>query len=117
MRDSLGRTHTSWLRLERFSSDTTGVAILVDSASFAGWEGRWWRFGDSLRIDTGGPFDAHWLRLAHRESGLIGSARVTTDVLVRDSAGVYHGQETRWDWRSAPVECGDLPRAGRLPQN
>ena len=107
----------SSLRLEHGPVDTTGIALLVHAQSESGWEGRWWRYGDSLRVDAGGPLDTYWLRLARRDSGLTGSVRHATDILIRDSAGVYRQAEHHVHWSATQVECSRLPHAGRLPQN
>ena len=115
--DSLQPLSASWLRLEGSALDTTGVAIIIDSVTSTEWQGRWWRFRDSLRVDAAGGFDAHWLRLAQRDSALVGRARVAIDVLERDSAGVLRPQETRWNWLGTPIECRRVRRDGRLPQN
>jgi hypothetical protein len=93
------------------------MALLVHAKSESGWQGRWWRYGDSLRVDAGGPFDTYWLRLERRGSALTGSVRHATDILIQDSAGVYRPAEHQVDWTATQVECARLPRAGRLPQN
>jgi hypothetical protein len=112
-----GESILSSLRLETSPVDSTGVAILVQSEWETGWQGRWWRYGDSLRVDAGGPFDSSWLRLHRHGSAVSGTVVSTTDVLVRDSSGVYRPTEDHRTWAATQVECGRLPRSGRLPQN
>jgi hypothetical protein len=103
------------LRLESAPADSTGVAFVV--APKSRWQARWWRYGDSLRVESETAFNTYWLRLQRTDSAVSGRVGVTTDVVTRDSAGVSRRAEYHWPWTASRIECSRLSSGGRLPQN
>ncbi len=101
----------SWLVLlpRPYSPHTARLAAFAGDSIGNHYKGSWARFGaDSLEAQLWDIFTDAELRVAITPDALVGTARGSSDALMRDTSGVYVRSKFHWQVRFRRLPCAQV---------